>query len=631
MRVVTTHNNTFSAVRVPLLHRLEEKETGNRSIHSFSSLTVFELDLPDVNTIMTTKAPSSWTAYWVPLYIGFRIWLANRMPLMDCDEVYNYWEPLHFLLYQNGFQTWEYSNEYALRTYAYLLPLYGLSKVFLTLIPHLPAWLWPLLTNQLVVVIDDTFKNNKVALFLLLRSTLAALMAFAEISFCQAIAESSGKKESSSQTVTIGIVTGGLMLTSAGMSHASGALLPSSTLTCLWLVGAAAFLRQQHTRFILVATLATLAIGWPFGVIMFAPIGLAIIVRERKRLVLLLLKILSITLVVQATVMWIDFHHYGRVVSPTWNILMYNIKAGGDELYGVEPWTYYVKNLLLNFNYAVVGITSVLPLFLLKQERSKNVSVLILLLPMYLWLLIVGPRPHKEERFLFPIYPCISLGAAISTVTIVDGLLSWLRQTTPRSSTVLKIQALLWAPAAILSLSRASALAKYYTAPLNVYAQLQKEPNVVDSVVCTCGEWYRFPSSFFLPPTIDSFRFVQSSFQGQLPQPFTSKGSGPGAKTKFNDRNRPEPGSYVTIDDCDYLIDLWTSDCRENDFIWKPIAHDSFLDAERTSTLHRTLYIPYLHEQAMTHGGAEYVDYVLYKKGSEDYNSFYKIQSKDAM
>jgi len=26
----------------------------------------------------------------------------------DCDEVFNYWEPLHFLLYKTGFQTWEY-------------------------------------------------------------------------------------------------------------------------------------------------------------------------------------------------------------------------------------------------------------------------------------------------------------------------------------------------------------------------------------------------------------------------------------------------------------------------------------------------------------------------------------------
>lgn len=28
----------------------------------------------------------------------------------DCDEVFNYWEPLHFLLYKSGFQTWEYRS-----------------------------------------------------------------------------------------------------------------------------------------------------------------------------------------------------------------------------------------------------------------------------------------------------------------------------------------------------------------------------------------------------------------------------------------------------------------------------------------------------------------------------------------
>jgi len=26
----------------------------------------------------------------------------------DCDETYNYWEPLHYLIYNEGFQTWEY-------------------------------------------------------------------------------------------------------------------------------------------------------------------------------------------------------------------------------------------------------------------------------------------------------------------------------------------------------------------------------------------------------------------------------------------------------------------------------------------------------------------------------------------
>ena len=51
----------------------------------------------------------------------FKILVSLRMsagiwsPISDCDEVYNYWEPLHLLLYGSGFQTWEYSPIYAIR------------------------------------------------------------------------------------------------------------------------------------------------------------------------------------------------------------------------------------------------------------------------------------------------------------------------------------------------------------------------------------------------------------------------------------------------------------------------------------------------------------------------------------
>ncbi|CAI5975209.1 unnamed protein product [Closterium sp. NIES-65] len=38
----------------------------------------------------------------------------------DCDETFNYWEPLHYLLHESGFQTWEYSSAFALRSYLYL-------------------------------------------------------------------------------------------------------------------------------------------------------------------------------------------------------------------------------------------------------------------------------------------------------------------------------------------------------------------------------------------------------------------------------------------------------------------------------------------------------------------------------
>ena len=35
--------------------------------------------------------------------------------------VYNFWEPLHFLDQGYGFQTWELSPKYALRSWAYVL------------------------------------------------------------------------------------------------------------------------------------------------------------------------------------------------------------------------------------------------------------------------------------------------------------------------------------------------------------------------------------------------------------------------------------------------------------------------------------------------------------------------------
>lgn len=561
----------------------------------------------------------TWTYYLAPAYVGWRIWWANRMPIMDCDEVFNYWEPLHFLLYGTGFQTWEYAHDFALRPYAYLLPLMAISKVYQRLIPYLPAWIWPLLTaNQNVLVLAPTITDTlasaapeKIPLFLLLRATLAGTMAFAEVSFCRAISQNGGHRAS-----LVGLTTGGLMLASAGMSHAAGAFLPSSTLVFLWLLASAAFLRQQNLRFAFFAVMATLAIGWPFGVLMFVPIGLVVTWRERSYLVSFLGKVLFLTACIQGAVLVIDREQYGKWVSPTWNILMYNAKGGGDELYGIEPPSYYVKNLALNFNY--VAAAAILALPVVVMMRRDVPSLLVILLPMYAWLGVVFPRPHKEERFMFPIYPALCLGAALLSVTIVDSTNRWISNTAMRDSSALLIQVFLWMPAVAISFSRTLALSHYYTAPLQVYSQFHHHPDAADSVLCTCGEWYRFPSSFYLPPTIRSFGLVESSFKGQLPQLFLNSGSRPN-KSQFNDQNRPEPGSYTLIEDCDFLVDLLSSsDCRENDSIWKPIALGAFLNAERTtSTLHRTLYVPWWHEQEELRGSVEYDDYILYQRLEE--------------
>ena len=39
----------------------------------------------------------------------------------DCDEVFNYWEPTHHVVFGGGMQTWEYAPRFALRSYVYVL------------------------------------------------------------------------------------------------------------------------------------------------------------------------------------------------------------------------------------------------------------------------------------------------------------------------------------------------------------------------------------------------------------------------------------------------------------------------------------------------------------------------------
>ncbi|KAF1793371.1 Succinate dehydrogenase/fumarate reductase flavoprotein, catalytic domain [Phytophthora cactorum] len=88
-------------------------------------------------------------------------------PIADCDETFNYWEPLHYLLYRFGFQTWEYSPVYALRSYFYLLLHYVVVK--------LTAF-----GSTLGLLADQ-----KLLLFYGLRAALGLLSAYAEALFYQ--------------------------------------------------------------------------------------------------------------------------------------------------------------------------------------------------------------------------------------------------------------------------------------------------------------------------------------------------------------------------------------------------------------------------------------------------------------
>jgi len=92
-----------------------------------------------INSIIRPWTPSTSTAF--KALLSARLCAAVWSNISDCDETFNYWEPAHYLIHGTGFQTWEYSPFYAIRSYAYLW------------IYALPAFIYSTLVqaNQLLV------------------------------------------------------------------------------------------------------------------------------------------------------------------------------------------------------------------------------------------------------------------------------------------------------------------------------------------------------------------------------------------------------------------------------------------------------------------------------------------------
>ena len=155
---------------------------------------------------------------------------------------------------------------------------------------------------------------------------------------------------------------------------------------------------------------------------------------------------------------------------------------------------------------------------------------------------------------MYPAYPFLCLNAAIAMHTA----LNYLEHPSPKSI-ISKISAgirvalvgafvLLVATAGIL---RTVGTASAYNAPLEVYKSLQSPQYAdVQGNVCLGKEWYRFPSSYFLPKNMRA-KFVKSAFDGLLPGEFNEVGTVSGMLPTWlippgmNDQNIEDPGKHV--------------------------------------------------------------------------------------
>lgn len=311
----------------------------------------------------------------------------------------------------------------------------------------------------------------------------------------------------------------------------------------------------------------------------------------------------------------------------SWNIVKYNIfsSTGGPDLYGTEPWTFYFKNLALNHNIWFILAMASLPLFFLQKLTNRSAQTMqtgmrtvVFLAPFYMWLAIFTAQPHKEERFMYPAYPFLAINAAMSLHIV----LSWLGNPDPKTL-VGKIPARLKLFAVVLvlflsldiSVARIYGLYEGYGAPLSIYKPLWGETTNGTAVggdgdsVCFGKEWYRFPSSYFLPRDMRA-KFIRSEFRGLLPGEFSEARTGFGfwsgtwlPTSGLNDRNEEDVTKYVELRTCAFLVDTQYPERkhavtpREPDYIsqkhnWEVVKCERFLDAENTHFLARILWVP---------------------------------------
>lgn len=574
----------------------------------------------------------NWSVFGVILVA--RLIAARYSIIADCDEVFNYWEPTHFVTHGFGLQTWEYSPVYAIRSWAY---------VFCHAIPIYVA-------KFLIQLFGKDISGSEFGpiYFGVLRCFLAVISSAVEAKLCSKLA----KRVSSGIAKWYFIFT----LFSTGMFQASVSYLPSSFAMCCVTYGlaeAAGMPSERCPNLVssFVKSITAIAIGgilgWPFCAAVALPIGLRFVYvsfrsncsREpnqpscvfaplwciTKGALAIIVRILPVTFIV----VLVDSFMYNKefTVVP-FNIVAYNVlhadAESGPEIFGVEPWTYYFMNLALNFNIAFpLALVSYTALLSSLPHASRGHQAM-LLTPFYLWFAIFTSTPHKEERFMYVVYPALCMNAAFALNLILPliqvivsklGLRSLakpLRSLTKMGAVVAFIT---------ISLSRSIALSQYYGAPVDLYSELNYVSTLANSSsssnVCVGREWYRFPSSYFLTQS-QRLKFVASGFAGLLPGEFTEITSAeqhiwestakvpPG----MNNHNRADYNKIVSLEQCDFVVDTDMPVDREVGEVslselvksdngnWEVLNCRPFLNKDESSGLGQKFWLPHFMHSA---------------------------------
>ncbi|KAL0328422.1 UNVERIFIED_CONTAM: Dol-P-Man:Man(6)GlcNAc(2)-PP-Dol alpha-1,2-mannosyltransferase [Sesamum calycinum] len=523
-----------------------QRRSSPMDLHSTSSPSPYsKLDKPESSSSGDGDRGLGWFLPLVSLGM-LRYMSASSNIIHDCDEVFNYWEPLHFLLYKSGFQTWEYSSEFALRSYLYIL--------FHNIVGWPASW-W--------------FGEEKVRVFYAVRIFLGVLSVIADAALVVAISRKYGKRLAS--------YTLAMLCLASGCFFASTSKFPTKFVLYVCYVSIICTFFEKPAAAVGVAATGVI-LGWPFSILAFLPVTIFSLVRRFKRAFLSGV-VTSVTLLALSVI--VDYFYYGKWTSSVLNLLIYNVLGGGEShLYGTEGPLFYLKNGFNNFNFCF--ILALLFVVILPIAKKKYVpELLVIISPIYIWLAFMSLQPHKEERFLYPIYPLICVAAS----AVIESFPDLFRDKyNPNGSSLLVVIAKALRPLVLgiilcASHSRTFSLINGYSAPLEIYKHLEHHDDAGEgSVLCVGSEWHRYPSSFLVPEFMGEVRWIDDGFQGLLPFPFNATlGGTSAAPSYFNNKNQASDQQYV-------------------------LAALPYLDRELSPPKYRSFFIPYLWQQKNVFG-----------------------------
>ncbi|CUF82723.1 mannosyl transferase, putative [Bodo saltans] len=553
-------------------------------------------------------------------------------------------------------QTWEYSNQYALRSYAYLWLYAGPAKAILAGLQWLASSHPELSSIGGYSIVDD----EAMLVYFGYRFVTAVASVICELYFVGALPrlfrfcrQPREDQQAAWKVKSVAVLL--LICAAPSVGHASFSTLPTSFCMSLYFAALGGWIRLaspstsfahststwSHRPALVVLCVCIVVIvgivGWPFALLLAVPMALHFAL---KAISWSLIGVLVAAVVCGGVFVFDGSYFCTPYLCAACNIVKYNVfgaEGRGPELYGVEPWDYFLKNLLLQWNILFVMGAAVFPCIALRsmlaslwrggrQKKGPSAahvsscsvstadmaSLAWYCSGFFVWFALWTRIPHKEERFMVPAYPFLFLAALSSLVVLWQHSPSpspWLKRLGNVRQVGIVAVVLLFG---VCSYGRTMAMMTFYGQPQKMWqdpairrltASSVRGPSAAVPglsssaspmhrvVVCVGKEWYRFPTHFFLPHNshntssgASTYAFLRTkSFSGALPKPFSSTEGSCAARSDMNDLNQENAGQFVEdMNSCDFVWDsvaehTLSSSAQqtadENGWVW-----DSFTD-----------------------------------------------------